>query len=92
MGEERSQGASRSGAPVKLMISLMYRPPMQQITGGPGWLNIDLYDMEANADHSYSFHGLPVMFRDVSESGGGSVQAEIPQRNQRRRGVCSDSR
>jgi len=54
--------------PVKLMISLMYKVAIRQITGGPGWLDNDLYDIDAKADHSYNLDDLHV---NVSESAGG---------------------
>ena len=31
------QGYDAVGASVRLMISLMYRMPIQHVTGGPGW-------------------------------------------------------
>ena len=40
-------GYTARNIPVKLMISLMYRMPMQHVTGGPAWLT-DL----VNGDHS----------------------------------------
>ena len=51
--------------PVKLMISLMFKIPMRQITGGPGWLDTDLYDVDAKADHSYNLDDLHVMFQNL---------------------------
>lgn len=51
--------------PVKLMISLMYKIPFRQITGGPGWLDSDLYDVDAKADHSYNLDDLHVMFQNL---------------------------
>jgi uncharacterized protein (TIGR03435 family) len=30
---------------VKIMISLMYKVPTRQITGGPDWLDTDHYDI-----------------------------------------------
>jgi uncharacterized protein (TIGR03435 family) len=54
--------------PVKLMISLRYKIPMRQITGGPGWLDTDLFDVDAKADKSYNLDDLHTMF---SESTGG---------------------
>jgi len=52
---------------VRLMISLMYQVPMRQITGGPGWLDTDHYDVEAKADHAYSKEELHAMFRSLLE-------------------------
>jgi uncharacterized protein (TIGR03435 family) len=50
---------------VKLMISLMYELPMRQITGGPGWLDSDRFDVEAKADHEYGKEELHEMFRNL---------------------------
>jgi uncharacterized protein (TIGR03435 family) len=51
--------------PVKLIISLMYKVPMRQITGGPDWLNTDLYYIDAKAGHSYNLDDLHVMFQNL---------------------------
>jgi uncharacterized protein (TIGR03435 family) len=51
--------------PIKLIISLMYKVPMRQIEGGPGWLASDRYDIEAKADHSYNIDELHVMFQNL---------------------------
>jgi uncharacterized protein (TIGR03435 family) len=51
--------------PIRLIISLMYKVPIRQITGGPSWLDTDLYDIEAKADHSYSLDDLHVMFQNL---------------------------
>lgn len=53
------------GAPVKLIISLMYKVPMRQITGGPGWIDTDGWDIEAKADHSYNLDDLHTMFQNL---------------------------
>lgn len=53
------------GAPVKQMISLMYRISLNQISGGPDWLNTDLWDIEAKADHSYNLDDLHTMFQNL---------------------------
>ncbi len=50
---------------VKIMISLMYKVPMRQITGGPDWLDSDHYDIEAKADRPYSIDDLHVMFQNL---------------------------
>jgi uncharacterized protein (TIGR03435 family) len=51
--------------PVKIMISLMYKVPSRQITGGPDWLNTDRWDIEAKADHSYNIDDLHTMFQNL---------------------------
>jgi uncharacterized protein (TIGR03435 family) len=50
---------------VKIMISLMYKVPTRQITGGPDWLDTDRYDLQAKADHSYSIDDLHLMFQNL---------------------------
>jgi uncharacterized protein (TIGR03435 family) len=51
--------------PVKIMISLMYKVPARQITGGPDWIESDRYDIEAKADRAYSIDDLHVMFQNL---------------------------
>ncbi|GGA77842.1 hypothetical protein GCM10011507_31360 [Edaphobacter acidisoli] len=58
-------GYSAQNIPVKLMISLMYKVPMRQITGAPDWLSTDGYDVEAKADQPYSKDDLQVMFQNL---------------------------
>ena len=53
------------GAPVKLIISLMYKIPMRQISGGPAWLDSDRWDIDAKAAHSYSLDDLHIMFQNL---------------------------
>jgi uncharacterized protein (TIGR03435 family) len=52
-------------APVKLIMALMYKIPMRQITGGPDWLNTDLYEIDAKADKPYNLDDLHVMFQNL---------------------------
>jgi uncharacterized protein (TIGR03435 family) len=52
-------------APAMLMISLMYKVPIRQITGGPDWLNTDLWEVDAKADHSYNLDDLHTMFQNL---------------------------
>ena len=60
------QEYSAKGAPVNLIISLMYKVPARQITGGPDWLNTDRWDIEAKADHGgYSLDDLHTMFQNL---------------------------
>jgi uncharacterized protein (TIGR03435 family) len=51
--------------PVKLMIALMYRIPMRQIKGGPGWMDSDRYDVEAKADKRYTVDDLHTMYQNM---------------------------
>ena len=54
------------GAAVMIMISLMYKIPMRQITGGPGWLTSDRWDIDAKADHpGYTLDDLHTMYQNM---------------------------
>jgi uncharacterized protein (TIGR03435 family) len=54
------------GANVILMISLMYKIPARQITGGPDWLSSDRWDIDAKADHpGYNLDDLHIMFQNM---------------------------
>jgi len=59
------QGYDAVGSSVRLMISLMYRIPMQHVTGGPGWVDSDLWDVKAKADKSYGVEDLHTMFQNL---------------------------
>ncbi len=59
------QGYIAAGVPVRLMINLMYKVPLKQITGGPAWLDTDLWDIEAKADRSYNLDDLHTMFQNL---------------------------
>jgi uncharacterized protein (TIGR03435 family) len=59
------QGYDAVGVPVRLIISLMYRMPVQHITGGPGWLDSDLWTIDAKADRAYNTEDLHTMFQNL---------------------------
>jgi uncharacterized protein (TIGR03435 family) len=59
------QGYDAQGSTLRLMISLMYRMPMQHVTGGPGWIDSDLWDIEAKADKAHSLDDLHTMFQNL---------------------------
>lgn len=58
-------GYTVRNVPVKLMISLMYKVPIRQITGGPAWMDSDRFAIEAKADRSYSVDDLHTMFQNL---------------------------
>jgi uncharacterized protein (TIGR03435 family) len=60
-------GYTAVGIPVKLMISLMYKVPQRQISGGPEWMAADRYDVEARADGAYTLEQLQTMFKNLLE-------------------------
>lgn len=51
--------------PVKLMISLMYKIPVRQITGGPGWLESERFDVRAKAEKPSTIEDLHIMFQNL---------------------------
>lgn len=59
------QGYDVEGATVRLMISVMYRMPIANVRGGPSWLDNDLWNLEAKADHTYSLDDLHKMFQNL---------------------------
>jgi uncharacterized protein (TIGR03435 family) len=54
-----------TNVPVTLIMSLMYKVPMRQISGAPGWLNTDRYDIEAMAAHPNNLDDLHTMFQNL---------------------------
>src|SRR5215470_3782200 len=52
-------------APVNLMIKLMFHLNDRQISGGPGWIETELYDVEAKADGPHTIDELHVMFQNL---------------------------
>jgi uncharacterized protein (TIGR03435 family) len=58
-------GYTAQNIPIKLMISLMYRVPMRQISGGPDWIESDRYNVEAKADHPYTIDDLRIMYQNL---------------------------
>lgn len=59
------QQYTAKGVPVKLIISLMYKVPIRQISGGPGWIDSQPWDIEAKADHPYNLDDLHTMFQNL---------------------------
>jgi len=47
------------------MIMVAYRVKPEQITGGPGWLDIDRFDMDARAEKPSSIDELHVMLMNM---------------------------
>ena len=52
-------------ATVKLLIGLMYKVQARQIAAGPGWLDTDGYDIEAQAGGPHSLDELHAMFQNL---------------------------
>jgi len=59
------QSYAATNVPVKLMIKLMFHLSDRQISGGPGWIETDPYDVEAKADGPHAIDELHVMFQNL---------------------------
>jgi uncharacterized protein (TIGR03435 family) len=54
-----------NGAPLRMMIKLMYKIPDSQIVGGPSWMDTELWDIEAKAAYPSSRDQLHEMFKTL---------------------------
>src|SRR5207248_5001548 len=61
-GGERYQATN---IPLRLMIMVAYRIKADQVAGGPGWIDTDLYDMNAKAERPSSVEELHVMLQNL---------------------------
>ena len=53
------------GVSLRFMTAFMYWVPMRQVTGGPAWLDTDLWDIAAKADRPHDLEDLREMFRNL---------------------------
>ena len=58
-------GYDVQNASIKSVISVIYRTPLRQISGGPEWLTSQKYDIKVRADHPYSVDDLHMMFQNL---------------------------
>lgn len=58
-------GYTAQNFPVLMMISLMYKIPVQQIEGGPNWITNEGFDIEARADGPHSVDDLHTMYQNL---------------------------
>lgn len=47
------------------MLSVMYRIPVRQISGGPEWVNTQNFDVYGRTDRTYSIDDLHLMFENL---------------------------
>ncbi|HEX4749549.1 MAG TPA: TIGR03435 family protein [Bryobacteraceae bacterium] len=59
------QTYTAKNVPVALMIRLMFHLTPNQISGGPGWINTDRWDVDAKAEHPASLDDLHIMFQNL---------------------------
>src|SRR5688572_27521638 len=58
---------SARNASLKLLIRLAYGVADYQISGGPGWINVDRFDVEAKSEANPSAAELRVMLQRLLE-------------------------
>lgn len=67
-GIRPSAGGDRyiaDACPLRLMLQVAYRMRNEQISGGPGWLDTDLWDIQAKAEKPSTSEELHVMLQDL---------------------------
>jgi uncharacterized protein (TIGR03435 family) len=67
-GIHPAQGGERylaNNAPLKMFITTAYRMKAGQVVGGPGWIDSDLFDMEAKAEKPSSIEDLHTMLKNL---------------------------
>jgi uncharacterized protein (TIGR03435 family) len=63
-----AQGGQRftaTNAPLRLLIMMAYDVNVRQISGGPGWLNSDCYDIEAKPERPASREQIRLMLQSL---------------------------
>jgi bla regulator protein BlaR1 len=59
------QTFNATNSPLKLLIMLAYDVSDRRISGGPGWVNTDSYDIEAKAEHPASRQQIHLMLQSL---------------------------
>jgi uncharacterized protein (TIGR03435 family) len=54
-----------SNVTLKVMTMVAYRIKADQVSGGPAWIDTELYDMNAKAERSSSIEELHAMLQDL---------------------------
>jgi uncharacterized protein (TIGR03435 family) len=60
-------GLRATGATLKMLLTLAYDVRDFQISGGPGWINTDRYDVMAKAERSASAEAVPDDLRKMTD-------------------------
>ncbi len=73
------------------LVTFAYSLQVKQIVNGPGWMDSDRYDIEANPDQpgTPNTEQMRIM---APEAAGRPLQADVPSRKARSCGVCADGR
>src|ERR1700679_2284257 len=59
------QRFSATNIPLRLLIMIAYDVSAQRLSGGPGWVNADCYDIEAKAEHPASRQQIQLMLQSL---------------------------
>src|SRR5258708_1556784 len=54
-----------TNVPLKLLLTVAYRLRADQVSGGPGWMDTALYDMNAEAERPSSVEELHLMLQNL---------------------------
>ncbi len=54
-----------AGAPLKMMLTAAYRIRTDQVSGGPAWMDTELFDLNAEAEQPSSIGDLHIMLLNV---------------------------
>ena len=75
-------GLRVSGAPLRMLLTVAYGVREFQISGGPGWINSDRYDILAKPERGTASDNAPSDPRPMSDSERKTVQEQMQQRLQ----------
>jgi len=67
-GIRPAQGGERYdavGVPLRVLVMVAYRVKADQVVGGPGWMDTDLFDMHAKAEKPSTVEELHVMLQNL---------------------------
>lgn len=64
-GNDGGNGYTARCMDIKSIIGLMYKIPERQVSGAPGWLDSERFDIDAKADKKYSLDELHAMFQNL---------------------------
>jgi bla regulator protein blaR1 len=75
-------GLRVTGATLKTLLAIAYNVREFQITGGPGWINSDRYDIVAKSEHSAGPENVPDDPRKLTDEQRKTLQEQMEQRLQ----------
>ena len=64
-GGKGFRGFKATSARLKILVMLAYNLPDSQITGGPGWVDSDGFDIDAKAENPTSYEQINLMLQTL---------------------------